>query len=183
MQEFELSILDWIQAHLRCGFLDVFFTIITKLGDAGWFWIVSGVALLIFRKYRASGVNMLLTMLVGSTIGNNIIKPLVARSRPCWLVDGIDMLISSPSSYSFPSGHTLTAVIAAVCLTKADRRFGYVAIPLATLVAFSRMYHYVHFPTDVLVGALVGLAVSLLSTNLLLPQLKKIKLLDNGSRE
>ena len=74
-------------------------------------------------------------------------------------------------------------MIAAVCLTKADRRFGYVAIPLATLVAFSRMYHYVHFPTDVLVGALVGLVVSLLSTNLLLPQLKKIKLLDNGSRE
>lgn len=69
------------------------------------------------------------------------------------------LLIANPTDYSFPSGHTLSSVISAVILAKTDRRFGYAAIPLAVLIAFSRLYLYVHFPSDVLVAAVLGLVI------------------------
>ena len=69
------------------------------------------------------------------------------------------LLIADPTDYSFPSGHTLSSVIGATILTKTDRRFGYAAIPLAALIAFSRLYLYVHFPSDVLAAAVLAAAV------------------------
>lgn len=91
--------------------------------------------------------------------GECIPEKFVARSRPCWLDQSICLLISSPTDYSFPSGHTLSSTIGATILTKTDRRFGYAAIPLAVLIAISRLYLYVHFPSDILGAAILGVMI------------------------
>lgn len=166
IQAFDWDIIYFVQDFLKCGFLDAVMPVITALCDGGIFWIICGVALLFFRKYRKYGVVLLLTMLLGSLIGNELIKPLVERARPCHLDATVPLLIDRPESFSFPSGHTVSSVISATVLTRADRRFGYAAIPLAVLIAFSRIYLFVHFPTDVLAGALLGFVLGFFMTTL-----------------
>lgn len=102
---------------------------------------------------------MLVGLLVGLLVGNICLKNLVARARPCWIDPGVPLLIGNPADYSFPSGHTLSSVIAATILYDTDKRFGIPAIILAVLIAFSRLYLYVHFPTDVLAAALLGVLI------------------------
>ena len=89
----------------------------------------------------------------------------IARPRPCWL-ESVPLLIANPADYSFPSGHTLSSVIGATILTRTDRRFGWAAISLAALIAFSRLYLYVHWPSDVLAGALLGILMGFLAERL-----------------
>ena len=157
---FEFAILDWIRSHLSSGFMDVLMPAVTFLGNGGWFWIVCGIALLFFRRYRKWGVYLLSAMLVGLLIGNLGLKPLIARARPCWVRD-VELLIEMPKDFSYPSGHTLHSVIAATVLCLVDKRFRLPAIVLASLIAFSRLYLYVHFPTDILGGALMGILLAL----------------------
>ena len=102
---------------------------------------------------------LLLGLLCGALVGNVVLKNLVARPRPCWLDESVQLLIATPKDFSFPSGHTLSSTIGATILTRADHRFGYAAIPLAVLLAFSRLYLYVHFPSDVFAGAVLGLVI------------------------
>lgn len=111
------------------------------------------------KKYRRQGVILLAGLAVGVLVGNVCLKNLIARPRPCWLDDSVMMLISSPTDYSFPSGHTLSSVIGATVLTKTDRRFGWAAIPLAAVIVFSRLYLFVHFPSDILAGAILGVII------------------------
>ncbi len=160
LTKLDFSILYGIQAHLRCGFLDFILPKITWLGNAGLIWLIAAGLLLLTKKYRRAGVVLLAGLAVGFLIGNLTLKPLVARSRPCWLDGSVPLLIPVPTDASFPSGHTLSSVIAAFLLTVADRRFAIVAIPLAVLIAFSRLYLFVHFPTDVLAGAVLGVLIA-----------------------
>ena len=113
------------------------------------------------KKHRKAGFLVLIGMLLGLIIGNGILKNVVARSRPCWINKDWQMLISIPKDYSFPSGHTQASVIAATILTLYKKKWGIVVIPLTVIIAFSRLYLYVHFPTDVLGGALLGLIIGL----------------------
>ena len=156
---FDWGILHWIQNTIACPFLDAVVPKLTMLGNAGIIWILAGLALLCSKKYRRQGALVLMGLLAGLLVGNIVLKNLVARPRPCWLDPSVQLLIASPTDYSFPSGHTLSSTIAATILTKADRRFGYAAIPLAVLIALSRLYLYVHFPSDVLIAALLGLLI------------------------
>ena len=160
IQQIDLWILDWIQQTMRCDFLDCFFQAVTMLGEVGIVWIVTGVALLFFKKYRRTGVTVLLGLLGGLLIGNLFLKNVIARERPCWINEAVELLIKIPTDYSFPSGHTLSSVIAATCMLLRDKRIGIPACVLAALIAFSRLYLYVHFPTDVLGGALLGVGIA-----------------------
>ena len=153
------SILHWIQNTLVCPFMDFLMPKITLLGNGGAIWILAAVILLCTKKYRKQGVLLLAGLIVGVLAGNVCLKYLIARSRPCWLDGSVQLLIANPTDYSFPSGHTLSSVIGATVLTKTDRRFGYAAIPLAALIAFSRLYLYVHFPSDVFAAAVLGIAI------------------------
>ena len=134
------GILHWIQNNISCPFLDAVVPKLTMLGNAGIIWILAGVLLLCTKKYRRQGALVLMGLLVGLLVGNVALKHLVARSRPCWLDPSVQLLIATPTDYSFPSGHTLSSTIAATILTKTDRRFGYAAISLAVLIALSRLY-------------------------------------------
>lgn len=157
------SILHGIQNFLQCPFLDFLMPKITMLGSSGTIWLLAAGGLLCTKKYRKQGLVLLGGLLVGALVGNVLLKNFVARPRPCWLDASFPMLISIPKDFSFPSGHTLASTIGATILTGTDRRFGYVAIPLAVLIAFSRLYLYVHFPSDVLAGAVLGLCIGLLT--------------------
>lgn len=153
------SILHAIQNYITCPFLDYWMPKITTLGNGGAIWLLAAVALLCTKKYRKQGILMLGGLALGILVGNVFLKNLIARPRPCWLDTSVAMLVNVPKDYSFPSGHTLISVIGATILTKTDKRFGYVAIPLAVLIAFSRLYLYVHFPSDVLAAAALGICI------------------------
>lgn len=156
-------ILDKIQSIFGSGFMDWLMPKITALGDAGMIWIIIGIVLLITRKHRKIGFFVLIGLFIGLIVGNGIVKNLVARPRPCWMNRDFQLLIPIPKDYSFPSGHTQAAVIAATIITLYKRKWGCIVIPLATVIAFSRLYLYVHFPTDVLGGAFMGLVIGLVT--------------------
>ena len=161
-EHFDLPILDWIAAHLHCPFLDAVMPVITALGNGGIFWIALAVLLIIIPKYRKAGLSMGLALLMGLLVCNLTLKPLVARIRPydyqlTHFGKTVSLLIATPHDYSFPSGHTIASFEGATALLLYDRKLGIPAMVLAVLIAFSRLYLYVHYPTDVL--ASVGLGV------------------------
>lgn len=159
---FDWTALHWIQENLRCDFLDFVFPKITVLANAGALWILIALLLLCSKKYRKYGVYMAICLVVGFLTGNLLLKNLIARERPCWIDTKVLLLIQAPKDFSFPSGHSLHSFLAAVCLFKTKRRWGNFALVLASLIAFSRLYLYVHFPTDVLAGILLGIAIPLI---------------------
>lgn len=163
MQEIEFAVLNAIQ-NLRCGFMDAIMVFFTTLGEWGAVWIVLGLALLFFKKYRRLGVTVLLGLIIGLITVNFGIKNIVARPRPCAIYSEIKLLVPFPSEYSFPSGHTVSSFGAATSVFLKNRKMGAFALALAVLIAFSRLYLFVHFPTDVLGGVVIGVAISFLST-------------------
>lgn len=154
---FDFAVLDWIAEHLRCGFMDFIMPLITRLGDEGIFWIAVALILLIFPKTRKTGAMMGVAMLLGLLIGNKLLKPLIARTRPYDVREILPYLIEPESSKSFPSGHTLVCFEAAtVLMLRHAKPWGIAALVTAFLVAFSRMYLFVHYPTDILGGIILG---------------------------
>lgn len=163
MYDIEFSILNFIQNYIRNPILDKAMVFITTLGNSGMIWIVVALLMLCSRKYRTTGI-MLSLGLVGSFLfGNVILKPLFQRTRPFDIIEGIELLIAAPQDYSFPSGHTLASVICATILLIRERRIGFLALGLAVLIAFSRLYLYVHFPTDILGGVIAGIIIGVSS--------------------
>lgn len=149
-------ILNWIAEHLHSPFGDAVMPWITALGNVGILWIVTAVILLFLPKWRKAGVQMLLALGVATLIGSAVLKPLIGRIRPFEANGFKDLLISAPKDFSFPSGHTAASFAAALVLFHRSRKLGAAAWITALLIAFSRLYLYVHYPTDVLAGAVLG---------------------------
>ena len=158
----DFAILDWIQENMRSELMDSLMVAISFLGNAGWIWIVIAVIMLAWKSHRACGTRMAIGLISSLLIGNLFLKHVVARPRPCWINDAVQLLVTSPNDYSFPSGHTLASFISATILFQYNRGWGTVAYILAIIIAFSRLYLYVHFPTDVLVGAILGIAIGII---------------------
>ncbi len=176
MVAFELEILKTIQNTVGCGFMDSLMTAFSFIGNWGLLWIVVAVLMLISKKYRKTGIMLAVGLVLGLIFGNLILKNLVARPRPCWIVEDIEMLIDVPKDFSFPSGHTLSSFVAAFILLDRDKRFGIPAICIAAMIAFSRMYLFVHFPTDILGGiALAGLIFAGLKSSFFKEILKQVR--------
>lgn len=153
----ELAILDFIQANLRCGVMDSVMTFITGLGDGGKIWIACTILLLLIPKTRKAGLAMGIALALEIVCCNVILKPFVARIRPCDVNTAVQLLIERPLDYSFPSGHTASSFAAASALYFGKKKLWIPAAILAGLIGFSRLYLYVHYPTDVLAGALIGI--------------------------
>ena len=174
------NILLWIQDHFRWEGMNWFWKGITSLGNGGWFWIVLCILMVVFaktlgEKYPIKNGNCswavigkagwygLLSMGVGALITNVCLKNLVARTRPYEVVEGLVPLISKPTDYSFPSGHTCASFACTLVLYWIlPKKYGVPAVLLAALIAFSRLYVGVHYPTDVLGGLAVGIFSSCL---------------------
>ena len=168
-ENFDLPILDWIAQHLWCPFLDAVMPVVTKLGNGGIFWIAVSVVLMLIPKYRKAGFSMGAALLMGLLLCNLTLKPLVARIRPYdyqleHFGKVIPLLISTPHDFSVPSGHTIASFEAATALLLHNKKLGIPAMVLAALVAFSRLYLYVHYPTDVIASILLGVGLAFLGT-------------------
>ena len=193
---FDLPILDWIQANLQSGFMDTIWPIITVFGDAGIFWMAWATLLLFIPKHRRTGLGMWFALFFGLVICNITLKPLVGRIRPydfqiqemgrTWndLLAGGELLVELPHDFSFPSGHTIASFEAATVLLLNSAAMGIPAMILAVLIAFSRMYLYVHYPTDVIFSVFAGILFAVIG-NVLAKKvpLDKIKFLKKGKYE
>lgn len=169
---FDKAIFQWVEKVFDYSISSVITSVLvflTKLGDDGILWIALGLFLLIFRKTRKAGVTVLGALVVMMVCNNFVLKNLFARTRPFNLAEWKDWfvypwLVEQPSSYSFPSGHSSSAFAAATALCVSKK--SYIIVPgfiLASLIAFSRIYVHVHYPTDVLFGALFGVIYGLIA--------------------
>lgn len=166
-ENFDLPILDWIAANLWNPVLDTLMPLITLLGDAGIFWIAIAVALLLTKKHRKTGLGMAIALVIGLLVCNVTLKPLVMRPRPYdYQADVfhriIPLLVERQHDFSFPSGHTIASFEAATVIAINHKKWGIGALVLAALIAFSRMYLYLHYPTDVLASVVLGIAFAYL---------------------
>lgn len=155
----ELRILEQIQT-LRTPFLDNFFKYFTFLGNGGWFFVVMGIIFLINKKTRKTGLRVLTALLISLIVGNIILKPLVARPRPYW-VKNMDILVKHLKDYSFPSGHSYAASAFAASLWYEYKNWAAFCFALAILMGISRLYLFVHYPTDVLAGLILGIVFAI----------------------
>lgn len=165
ISSFDHDVLHAVNSTMRSSFWDAVMPVITKLGDDGIFWIALAVILLIPKKTRRTGAAMGVAMLLGLIIGNGILKNLIMRPRPYDIANPVlprsRLLIDPPTDYSFPSGHTLASFEASTALFKDHTVYGFAAFVLALLIAFSRIYLQVHYPSDVLGGAILGFLLGL----------------------
>ena len=169
---FDLAVFEWIQS-IQSHFLTAIMTTVTTLGDEGIIFIVLGLVLLCTKKYRKAGISILVALLVMLVLNNLVLKELIARPRPFNLdPETYDWWhevykypyfnIHQPSSYSFPSGHTSSAFAAAIALLWHDRKLGIPTTIFAAIMGFSRIYVEVHYCTDVIGGAIVGIIYALI---------------------
>lgn len=163
----EIQILHWFET-LHNPITNPIFYVITTLGNAGWFWIVLAVLMLTVlpKKYKKAGLTMAIALILSFIFCNGIMKHLWARPRAFWVVgqnfvvgnefENLYGIFNSIHDYSFPSGHSSASFAAAVSIFMWRKKEGSAALVLAALIAFSRLYFTVHYPTDVLVGTITG---------------------------
>ena len=156
LQTLEFSILDQIQAVFQCAFLDSFFPAFTALCNHGELWIVLAVLLLLTKRHRKTGCCLGAAQITNLVITNLTLKPLIGRIRPFAVNTAVELLIAMPGDASFPSGHTACSFAAVAALKAAGHPIWKGAALIAVLMGLSRLYLYVHWPTDILGGALVG---------------------------
>ena len=154
---FDMAILDLIQSNIRTGFMDAIMPFITQLGDAGLIWIILSIGLIIPKKTRKIGFVMIIALILNGIICNIILKPMLARIRPFDVNTAIKFLINKPRDFSFPSGHTSASFTAASVLFFRKSKLFVPSLVLAFLISFSRLYLYVHYPSDVLAGLVLGI--------------------------
>lgn len=169
---FDWSVFAWVRDTLWNPVLDVVMKYITLLGEGGIVWILLALALICTKRYRKCGITIGVALIVMVIFNDGILKNLICRPRPFNLYDSnpelfpmwkdfndaiFPNIVSRPSSFSFPSGHSSSSFAAMLPLLKEDKRLGIPALILAILIAFSRVYVHVHYATDIIVGALVGL--------------------------
>ena len=161
--DWEFHFLNWIQENWHNDVLTTVLRWITTLGNGGILWILLSLLLWIPRKTRKCGISMSLSLLLCGILGNLILKPWIGRIRPYDINTSIELLLPALSDFSFPSGHTYAAFAGAVTLFIFYKKTGIAALILACLIAFSRLYFYVHFPTDIMAGMVMGILLACLS--------------------
>ena len=163
MLDIEFAVLDFIQKYMTSPIMDKVMVFITSLGNSGGLWIILSILLICSKKYRTTGIMMATGLILSLVVGNIILKPAFGRLRPFQIKEGVQLLINAPRDFSFPSGHTLASAISASILLFREKKLGFWALIIAILIAFSRLYLYVHFPTDVLGGAIFGVILGIIS--------------------
>lgn len=138
----------------------------TTIGESGLVWIVIAIVLTCIPKTRKCGLTMIIAMAITYLVGNLFLKNVIARPRPCAVDTRVTLKIPFPSEYSFPSGHTSNGFAGAVTIFSYYRKAGILSLLMAAVIAFSRLYFFVHYPTDILGGIVLGTLDALLAVYL-----------------
>ena len=163
MTTMESGIMLWVQEYLRRDWLDPIWIAVTTLGNGGMIWILLSIGLLIPKKTRKTGMLALLALAFSYLINNLLLKNLIARTRPYEVIAGLHTLVGAQRDYSFPSGHTGSSFAAAVVLfCRLPKRLSSFFLLLAFLIGFSRLYVGVHYPSDIISGAIIGTLIALI---------------------
>ncbi len=173
IHQIDFGILDFLQT-LHNSVFDFIMQVFTCLGDNGYVWIGLCIVLLCIPKTRKIGIYLGITLALEFILNDLVLKSIVRRQRPFLQRTGIDTIIKQPSGYSFPSGHSASSFACATAIFMKNKRMGIFAYVLAALIAFSRLYFYVHFPTDVLTGSVLGVLVGIAVNKLLVFIEKKL---------
>lgn len=160
INKFDTNVLLLIKNHMQNKYLDIFMPLITGLGNIGVIWIAIAIGLIADKPYRSIGEVVLITLIISTIIGEGIVKNIVKRVRPFNLNSDIALLITKPISYSFPSGHTLSSFAVSGVLSVYFTQYRLIFLTIAFLIALSRLYLYLHYPTDVIAGIVFGLLCS-----------------------
>ena len=156
---FDRAVLLFVQNELRCPALDAVFVFFSLICNAGICWIALGIVLAAVRRTRAGGLAMLIGAGAETALCEGLIKHLVRRARPYTVIEELELIIAEQSTWSFPSGHAAASFACAFILTRFFPKHGHLAYIPAALIALSRVYVGVHYPTDVLAGAAFGTLV------------------------
>jgi undecaprenyl-diphosphatase len=159
INEFDNYSLALIQKYLQNKYLDILMRIMSFIGNLGIVWIIIAIPLILGNSHRVIGILIILTLIISTIIGEGIVKHIVRRVRPCNKEDNFS-LISKPTSYSFPSGHTLSSFAVAEMLSMYFIQYKFIFMSVAVLIALSRLYLCVHYPTDVIAGSVIGVLCS-----------------------
>ena len=159
----DIRTIFWIQQHIVTGALTPLMIFLSNLANAGAIWALFGVVLCFCRKYRSIGITIIIALLAVGILGDGLLKHWVMRARPCIDYPGISLAIPVPraTDYSFPSGHSYASFAAATVLYLYHKKWGIPALLLAGAIAFSRVYLFVHYPSDVVAGAMFGVATAI----------------------
>jgi len=152
-------ILYVIRKYIKNKYLDKLMPFTTRLGNLGLIWIIMALVLMLDKPYRAIGSSVILTLIIGTALGEGVVKHIVRRVRPC-KYKNYNLLIATPITYSFPSGHALSSFAVAEVLSMSFHQYKFIFMGLAFLIAFSRLYLDVHYPTDVIAGIIIGILCS-----------------------
>jgi undecaprenyl-diphosphatase len=165
IQNLDNSILEFIQINMRSIIGDRIMVWITWLGNGITIWAIIGLALIISKKYRKHGVMIVAALILCFLVGNLSIKPIVARTRPFDVMPLLGgLLVKAPTDFSFPSGHTMCAFASSVVIFNMNKKIGIFTLILSSLIGFSRLYLYVHYPSDVFGGMIIGILVGIITT-------------------
>ena len=179
--QWDFSVLDAIAAR-RTPFFDAIFPFITKLGNAGVVWILFAAVLLCFKKTRRLAICAAIALILDLLVCNFLLKPMVDRVRPFALRE-VQLLVPAPGDASFPSGHAAAAFSFSMALAFRKSKLAIPALLLAALISFTRLYFYLHFPTDVLGGIAVGIVCAAAACFLEAKLSKKLRLPHSDHQE
>lgn len=153
------SILNFFSVVIKNKFFDVIMPFASNINNNGEVWIIIAIILLFNKNIdvKTLGISMLIALALGFLLGEVVLKNVIGRVRPVSAAYNYSFIITPPKSFSFPSGHTTSSFAAfGVCLFK-KAKYRYLALALAILIAFSRIYLHVHYPSDVLGGIILGI--------------------------
>lgn len=164
LQNLDGNILLFLQEYARTPVLDKIMNAVTSMGDKGLLAVLICIILLFSRKYKKAGCIAGISLIMEFILVNLVLKNAVGRIRPYDMVEGLVCITRMPHDFSFPSGHTGSSfAVAGAILLNMPKKYGITAIVIAAAIGFSRLYLGVHYPTDVLAGAVIGMATAILA--------------------
>lgn len=159
--QFDTAVQEAVRTVLQGPLTDWIMVFLSTVGDYALLWLIIAAGFILSKKYRKYGFLLCAALVAGFLVSSCVVKPLVGRIRPCTLHPEVPLLIPREEGFSFPSSHTVTGFASAAAIWLAERRWGIAAFAAAAMIGLSRVYLYVHYPTDVLAGAVLGILVTI----------------------